>query len=353
MRRIDALMLSLLPILLAFPAFFYFRAVDVSFNFVLFTGLIAIPLSISLYFSLQIPTYDSINKYYSWILIFYVIGSVYQVHEMGIRALDLIAFKEGNTFHKDGSDFKIPILAGLLGWAKLLLIFTNTKTRYLKLSAILSILLFEVIINFKRSALIFIAIPFLLYLYRRGGRRIVLCFIVCIAGLIFGIIGNLREAREDVFDNLQPLYDLSTINWLLSYTSINYHVAFNKFLIDGDFDWCHLTRIFINNPTCTSDFSLYGFNAGTYVAPFVETGIFGILFLQLVAVGLAYCLSRFSLISLGLYLLINTLWLLNVFGAYWLERNEGLFLIMWLIYELLTRFKKVKQGKHCEMIPRA
>jgi len=352
MNTVDALALSLLPLAIAVPAFFYFRTLEVDLGFFFFTALIAIPLCISIYLLLRISTYESDNKYYIWIFIFYVIGSIYQVQEMGIRALDLIAFKEGLSIHADGSEFKIPILAGLLGWSKLLLIFTNTKTRYLKTAAIFSIILFEVIINFKRSALIFVLIPLLIALYRSRNRRVGLVFIVFIAGIIFGVIGDFRESGGGVFDNLQPLSDFSTINWFLSYTSINYHVAYQKYLAGGEFNWCQLTSIFTNEPTCTSDFSIYGFNAGTYVGPFVEAGIFGILLLQLMVVGLTYTLSRVSSISVGLYLFINTLWLLNVFGAYWLERNEGLLLIMWIIYELRNHITIAKKSSHSNLIPK-
>lgn len=345
MHTIDALMLCLLPIAIAVPAFFYFRALPVDLGFIFFTAVVAIPLCVSLYLLLRIPSFESVNKYYRWIFVFYVIGSIYQAQELGIRALDLIAFKEGLTIHKDGSEFKIPILAGLLGWSKLLLIFTNTKTRYLKTAAIFSIILFEVIINFKRSALIFVVIPFVIALYRSRSRRDALVLFVFIAGIIFGVIGDFRESGIDVFDNLQPLSDSSTINWLLSYTSINYHVAYQKYLAGGEFDWCYLTRIVTNEPTCTSDFSIYGFNAGTYIGPFVEIGIAGILFFQLIVTGLAYIFSRLSLISNGLYLYINTLWLLNIFGAYWLERNEGLLLMAWIFYELSKRIKVTRTNK--------
>jgi hypothetical protein len=352
MHTIDALMLCLLPIAIAVPAFFYFRALSVNLDFILFTAGIAIPLCVSLYLLLRIPTYNSVNKYYGWILVFYVIGSIYQVHEVGIRALDLIAFKEGLSIYKDGSEFKIPILAGLLGWSKLLLIFTNTNTRYLKIVAISSIILFEVIINFKRSALIFVVIPLVIALYRSRSRRVALVLFVFIVGIVFGVIGDFRESGVDVFFNLHPLSDFSTINWLLSYTSINYHVAYQKYLAGGEFDWCNLTRIFTNESTCTSDFSIYGFNAGTYVGPFVEAGIFGILLLQLMVVGLTYTLSRVSSISVGLYLYINTLWLLNLFGAYWLERNEGLLLIVWIIYELRNHITMAKRTSHSDLIPK-
>ena len=339
MQTIDALVLCLLPLGIAVPAFFYFRALNVDLGFLVFTAAIVIPLCISIYLLLRIPTFESINRYYGLIFLFYIVGNIYQVQAAGIRALNLIEFKEGLTTYLEGSEFKLPILAGFLGWAKLLLIFTGTKTRYLKTAAIISVILFEAVFNFKRSALIFVVLPFVISLYRSRSRRVTLVLFVFVSGIIFGIIGDFREPGLNVFDSLQPLSDSSILNWFLSYTSINYHVAYQKYLAGGEFDWCYLTKIITNDPACTSDFSIYGFNAATYIGPFAETGIAGILLVQLVVVGLIYAFSRISSISIGLYLFVNTLWLLNIFGAYWLERNEGLFLVLWILYEMGKRIR--------------
>ncbi len=337
MHVIDALVLCLLPIAVAIPSLFYFQTLDVDVGFVFFTALITIPLSVSIYWLLRIPSYSSSNKFYLLIFIFFVTGSLYQVQELGIRALDMIAFKDGLVAKTDGSEFKIPILAGFLAWAKILLIFTSSRARYLKPAAIFFVIIFEVILNFKRSALIFIIIPFGLSIYRSRRHRIMLFCAGLIVAVVFGLLGDFRESGEDVFSFLNPMSDSSTVNWILTYTSVNYHVAYQKYLDGGHFDLCYLFIIFTNDAACASDFSLYGFNATTYIGNFTGAGIGGLLFFQLVFVGFSYAVSKIQPISSGLYLYINTLWLLNIFGAYWLGRNFGLLLIAWILFDFVKR----------------
>ena len=332
-----ALLLSATPLIFAIPALFYFGVLKATLEFLLFTLFVAVPLSISIYLVSRTKSIDLVNKHYLKVLIFYIIGSAIQLHLLGIRAIYFIEFKAGVVANIDGSEFKIPVLAGLLAWAKFVLIVTRAESKRVNYVAYAMIVLFEAVANFKRSALIFLCMPLLLkiLLERRSMRR----FYLLVVGLVLGFaaIGNFREGGEDPFARLEPLSSNSALNWLFTYTSINYHVAYQKFLAASSFDVCVLFNIITYDPACESDFSLFGFNAPTYVGNFVEAGFIGMFLLQLALIYFALVVRSLSPISRGLYLYLLTLYVLNLFGAYILERNEFLLAIGWVFYEVIKR----------------
>jgi hypothetical protein len=164
------------------------------------------------------------------ILLLYVVLNGIIFMKKGIPLLS--PTRDSNT----GDMFSIPGISGFLGMLKwTLLMLIPYMCRFMKVTVAGIVMLFAGVLMFKRGDIMRIAFFIALYILFILGKRLFTAKYIgglLVAGIIgvmtFSALGNIRESNDDYKFNINMIahsrINSEEINWLYTYSSINYDV---------------------------------------------------------------------------------------------------------------------------------
>lgn len=303
---------------------------------------------------LSVPIRLNITFFYITLILMYVALRLYIGHNVGYRLFSY----DDTTIIPEGEMFVIPGFSGLaitIQW--MLLIFSPyVKRKYIAM-AVVSIIIFSVILHVKRGDFIRLAAFFSIqWLYLNYSKITLKKAVYISVGLLFfvalfTIFGEWRLSARGGEPGLIVEYLGSRVNsvfiaWIYGYLSFNFEILKLYFspemlLCKKDGIWSLIAQ---SCPIVVSEQNISGFNAGTYASAFArDFGSFMpvVMLFHSLMIAIFLCISR-CLRFFGLYIFSLVLCSLMVFGDYW--SNNSLIvacLLSSIIFPFLKLNKKV------------
>ncbi|MEG3692849.1 hypothetical protein V5098_06935 [Vibrio coralliirubri] len=302
---------------------------------------------------IPVPIRVDINFFYITLILTYIILRLYIGHNVGYRLFSY----DDTTIIPDGEMFVIPGFSGLaitIQW--MLLIFSPyVKRKYIAM-AVISIIIFSVILHVKRGDFIRLAAFFSIHwLYLNYSKITFKKAIYISTGLfsfvaLFTIFGEWRLAARGgepglIIEYLGSRVDSVLISWIYGYLSFNFEIL--KLYFSPEILLCKQDGVWsLISQSCllVSEQNISGFNAGTYASAFArDFGSFMtvVIFFHSLMIAVFLFISRY-LRFFGLYIFVLVLCSLMVFGDYW--SNNSLIvacLVSSVVFPFLNINKKV------------
>ncbi|ALU14149.1 polysaccharide biosynthesis protein [Eubacterium limosum] len=339
--------LSLLQIEKTFMDIYYYFFGSVVFILCLYLGE-KVLLNKNKKIKIKVKGFFEPNKMVVILLILYFLIQFIIYTKVGFAFLSM----ENNLRFLDRSAYRIQGLSGIVSIVKwILLMFIPVIKRKRKLLVIISLIVFDGILSVSRGdisrVILYLIILWISNLWTNKKTinkkemikksLIGLAFIILFL-IIFSILGNIRQGIGDYSFSITKLsqgrVNSDIVNWLYTYTSINFDVLLKyKNFIPINFAvqlFLPLFRLFGQNNlvdhylSIADNISISGFNACTFIGTaivdfgalyFVELGIMGLsigIFMRLIKNS-----TRFIGIKNFVYLMISLL----IFGNYIFSPN--------------------------------
>lgn len=284
-------------------------------------------------------SHDNLNKNANLLIliifIFYILISYYIYTQVGFRI-----FSDKLIKYSKGAEYAVPRFSGLaftLMWT--MIIFIPKVKTYLMVLITTSTIMISGILQFKRGNIFrIILFLFIYYCYRnretlfKKKNMITIVLILSSTVYLFGYIGDLRQFDyANIFDIkaiMQSKYDSNTLNWLYSYTAMNFDVLKTYFDSDPTYIPYDLILPFMNLLGYEEQISKYYDSMGTTylgisnASPFLTGFIndYGNLYiLEMAIFGFLVCMLLFIIRMLqftGLYVLVQMFIVLTFTGNY-------------------------------------
>ncbi|MBU3104461.1 O-antigen polymerase [Clostridium gasigenes] len=291
-------------------------------------------------YKINIPKIFNSNNIIIGLLIVYYTGYIYKFSQTGIKLFSNTALR-----YLDDSIYVIPGVSGMLNlicW--ILLMYLPNTNKINKAIIIPSIIIMSGILDFSRGNVMRICIFLLVDYILRKGKNILnkkyikkVLIISTIIIMVFVGLGELRQKdSSNVFSISNILYSKVNneyFNWIYSYSAINFDVL--KLTIDSNsFGYptallIPIIRIVSGSDTIISYYEVFaeralnGFNASTFLSPFVADGsLLYIIEIIIFAILIGFIIGFTKKYNLrGVYIFIMTMLVLTVFGNYILNPN--------------------------------